>query len=305
MKKIVLTGARGALGTQLRAPLAAMADTLLSTDIQGAPDDLLPNETYQQADIARMDQVAPLLDGADMVVHFGAVVDEKPFEELLGPNYVGAYNIWEAAHQHGLRRVVYASSVHAVGLEPTAAGADTDTPHRPDTFYGLAKCFAEDLGRMYWEKRGLEAVCLRIMSCTPEPQNTRALGTWLSYGDLVHLVERAVNTPTTGFTVVYGVSDNDRAPVSNHKVSFLGYRPRDNAEDWADALFAKAAAPDPTDIAQMTLGGPFAAVPLGESGIAALQKLSAPGPGADPAPAAAAPAAPASKLPSFLSKKGM
>jgi len=305
MKKIVLTGARGALGTQLRAPLSAMADTLLSTDILDAPGDLLPNETYQQADIAQMDQVAPLLEGADMVVHFGAVVDEKPFEELLGPNYIGAYNVWEAAHQHGLRRVVYASSVHAVGLEQTAAGVDTDTPHRPDTFYGLAKCFAEDLGRMYWEKRGLEAVCLRIMSCTPEPQNTRALGTWLSYGDLVHLVERAVNTPTTGFALVYGVSNNDRAPVSNHKASFLGYRPRDNAEDWADALFAKAGRPDPTDIAQMTLGGPFAAVPLGESGIAALKKLSAAAPETAPEPAAPAPTPPASKLPSFLSKKGM
>ena len=274
MKKIVLTGACGNLGNVLREPLSKMADTLVSTDIAAAPDKLLPNETFHRADLAEMDQVVPLLEGAEMVVHFGAYVDEGPFETLLGPNYIGAYNIWEAAHRHGLRRVVYASSIHAVGMEATNAGVDTDTPHRPDTFYGLAKCFAEDLGRMYWEKRGLEAVCLRIFSCTKEPQNVRALGSWLSYGDLVRLVERSVDTPTVGFTVAYGVSANTRAAVSNHKVGFLGYRPQDNAEDWAKELFDKAAKPDPQDLAQMRLGGPFASVPLGESGIAGIRKMT-------------------------------
>ncbi|MBL4813345.1 MAG: NAD(P)-dependent oxidoreductase [Rhodobacteraceae bacterium] len=274
MKKIVLTGACGALGNELRAHLAKMADTLLSTDIAAAPEQLLANETFVQADLAKMDEIGPLLEGADMVVHFGAIVDEKPFEELLGPNYIGAYNVWEAAHKHGLRRVIYASSIHAVGLHSSADGIDTEAHHRPDTFCGLAKCFAEDLGRMYWEKRGLEAVCLRILSCTPEPQNTRALGTWLSYGDMVRLVIRAVDTPVTGFTTIFGVSANDRAPVSNAKVAFLGYKPQDNAEDWAEELFAKAGVPDPQDVGLTRLGGPFAAVKLGESGMAALRKMN-------------------------------
>jgi uronate dehydrogenase len=274
LTKIVLTGACGNLGNALRAPLSKMANKLVSTDIRPAADNLLSNETYVQADVAHMDQIAPLLAGAEMVVHFGAFVDEGPFEKLLGPNYIGAYNIWEAAYQHGLRRVVYASSIHAVGLSETNKGIDTDEPHRPDTFYGLAKCFAEDLGRMYWEKRGLEAVCLRILSCTPEPHNVRALGTWLSYRDMVQLVQRSVDSPTVGFTVAYGVSANTRAPVSNHKVGFLGYQPVDNAEDWADALFAKAVTPDPQDPAQMRLGGPFASVPLGESGLAGIAAMT-------------------------------
>ncbi|SLN35592.1 NAD-dependent epimerase/dehydratase family protein [Roseisalinus antarcticus] len=273
MKKIVLTGAHGALGTVLRGPLSRMADTLLSTDIAGPPKTLMDNETWVHADLSDYAQIAPLLEGAEMVVHFGAIVDEKPFEELLGPNFVGAYNIWEAAHQHGLRRVVYASSIHAVGLWETNAGIDTEAPQRPDTFYGLAKCFAEDLGRMYWEKRGLEAVCLRILSCTPEPQNARALGTWLSHRDLVQLVTRAIETPQTGFTVAFGVSGNDRAPVSNARVPFLGYRPKDNAENWAPSLLAMAR-PDPMDPAQACLGGPFASVPLGESGVAGIRAMS-------------------------------
>lgn len=275
LRKLVLTGARGALGSVLRAPLAQLCERLVSTDILKAPDDLFPNETWHRADLARMEEIAPLLEGADMVVHFGAIVDEKPFEDLWGPNFVGAYNVWEAASRHRVRRVVYASSIHAVGMYGTGEGIDTDVPHRPDTFYGLAKCFAEDLGRMYWEKRGLESVHLRILSCTPAPQNTRALGTWLSHGDLVRLVTRAIDTPVTGFAVIYGVSANSRAPVSNHRVPFLGYRPEDNAETHAPALFARAPQPDPQDLALSRVGGPFAAVPLGESGVAAIRAMSA------------------------------
>jgi uronate dehydrogenase len=275
MKKIVLTGARGNLGHELRGPLSKMADVLVSTDIQAAPDTLMANETYVQADLADMAQIAPLMEGADMVVHFGAIVDEVPFDDIWPPNFLGAYNVWESAYQAGARRIVYASSIHAVGMHATNAVVGIDADHRPDTFYGLAKCFTEDMGKMYWDKRGLESVHLRILSCTPEPMNTRALGTWLSYADMVHLVERSVNTPTTGFAVAYGVSNNDRSPVDNSKAAFLGYRPKDNAEDWAEALFAKADPADPQDIGQMRLGGPFATVPLGESGIALIKKLGA------------------------------
>ena len=79
-----------------------------------------------------------------MVVHMGAFVDEGPFEQLLGPNFIGSYNVWEAGFKHGVRRVVYASSIHAVGMYPKNEFIGTEVPHRPDTFYGLAKCFTED-----------------------------------------------------------------------------------------------------------------------------------------------------------------
>lgn len=267
LKRLVLTGAAGRLGSYLREPLAAMAEELVSSDLAPEIGTLYPGERYVQADLADKAAIHALLEGAEMVVHFGAIADEAPFETLLGPNFIGAYNVWEAAHQHGLRRVVYASSIHAVGMYPRAEFIGTDVPHRPDTFYGLAKCFAEDLGRMYWEKRGLESVHLRILSCA-QVTSARALGTWLSYDDLIQLVTRAIDTPTTGFSVVYGVSNNDRVPVDNAKASFLGYRPRDNAEVFAENILAEAPRPDTTDLAQMRHGGAYAAVDLGESGLA-------------------------------------
>ena len=220
LKRLVLTGAAGRLGSYLREPLSKLADELVSSDIAADPGKLYPGERYIQADLAKYDEVNALLDGADMVVHFGAIPDEAPFEQILQSNIIGAYNVWEAAFQHGVRRVVYASSIHAVGMHASQDFIGVDAAHRPDTYYGLAKCFAEDLGRMYWEKRGVEAVCLRILSCA-QVTSPRALGTWLSYGDLIHLVERAIDTPTTGFAVIYGVSNNDRAPVDNSKAGFL------------------------------------------------------------------------------------
>lgn len=270
--KLVLTGAAGRLGSQLRKPLAEMADSLVSTDIAGDIGVLHEGETYMQADLASFDEIYKVVEGADMVIHFGAFVDEGPFEKLLGPNFVGSYNIWESAFKHGAKRVIYASSIHAVGMYPKNEFIGTEVPHRPDTFYGLAKCFTEDLGKMYWEKRGLESVHLRILSCLSYDgvNNARALGSWLSYDDLVQLVTRAIDTPVTGFSVIYGVSNNDRAPVDNSNASFLGYRPTDNAEQYAEEVLANEPAMDPQDAGHMCHGGPFASIPLGEGAVSSM-----------------------------------
>ena len=271
MKKIVLTGAAGKLGGYLRKSLSDMADTLVSTDLADDVGTLFKGETYIKADLADLSAVSDMMQGADMVVHFGAIGDEAPFDDILSSNIVGAYNIWEAAYRNKVRRVVYASSIHAVGMYPKTEFIGTDVPHRPDTFYGLSKCFAEDLGRLYWEKRGVESVCMRILSCNPGVTNARAVGSWLSYEDLAHLVERAIDTPVTGFTVVYGVSNNDRAPVDNTLANYLGYRPRDNGEVFAKKIFAADPPMDPQNPSDMCQGGPFAVVPLGESGVAMMK----------------------------------
>lgn len=269
MKKLVLTGAAGRLGSYLREPLTRLADELVSSDIADGIGKLYPGESYVRADLANLGEITELLKDADMVVHFGAYGDEADFDTILGPNIIGAYNIWEAAYQNGVRRVVYASSIHAVGMHPKTDFIGTDAAHRPDTYYGLAKCFAEDLASLYWDKRGVEAVCMRILSCA-NVGNPRAVGSWLSYDDLIHLVERAIDTPVTGFTVVYGVSNNDRAPVDNAKASFLGYRPKDNAEQFAEAVFAEGGVLVSSDPGNMCHGGPFASVKLGESGVATM-----------------------------------
>ena len=123
---------------------------------------------------------------------------------------------------------------------------------------------------MYWDKKQIEAVCLRILSCA-KVTSSRALGSWLSYDDLILLVKRSIDTPTTGFSVIYGVSNNDRNPVDNSEASHLGYRPKDNAEIFADAIFEKSEKITKNDVGQIYHGGPFSAIDLGESGKAIMQ----------------------------------
>lgn len=276
MKKIVLTGAAGALGSQLRKPLAAMCDTFVSTDLVENLDNLGSNETYVKADVSDLASMESLLKDADMVIHFGAIADEAPWDDILQSNIVGAYNVWEAAYRNGVKRVVYASSVHAVGMHLKTDTIGLDAPHRPDTYYGLAKCFAEDLASLYWDKRGIESVCMRIFSAAP-PTNARSIGTWLSTDDLIHLVERSVNSPVVGFTTVYGISNNDRAVVDNSKAGHLGYRPKDNAEDFATDVFATTAPLDNKDLSNLCIGGPFATVKLGNSGVAGIKAMNTDG----------------------------
>ena len=138
-----------------------MCDALASTDIVDDIGTLYDGETYAKGDLASL-------------VHMRAYADEGPFEKLLGPNFVGAYNILEAAYQHGLKRVVYGSSIHAIGMHLKNEFIGTGVRHRPGTFYGLVKCFVEDLGAMYWDKGGLESLHMCILSCA-QVTNAHAL----------------------------------------------------------------------------------------------------------------------------------
>lgn len=244
MNRLLITGAAGNLGTVLRTGLADLADTLRLSDVAPlSPPG--PNEEIVQADLADLDAVLAMIEGVDVIVHFGGISGEADWERILPSNIVGCYNVWEAARRHGVRRVIHASSNHAIGMYDRTERLGVDASHRPDTYYGLAKAFAEDLGRMYFDKYGIEAACLRIGSCFPEPRDERMLATWLSYPDLVQLVRRCIEAPKLGFAVVYGVSDNDRSWWDNSGAGFLGYRPQDNAERFASRFLPVADNDDP------------------------------------------------------------
>ena len=160
-----------------------------------------------------------------------------------------------------MKRVIFASSNHAIGMYPRTQRLDTDAPPRPDTLYGLSKAFGEQLARYYFDKHGIEAVCLRIGSCFPEPRDERMLATWMSYADLARLCRRCLEAPVVDCTVVYGVSANARLWWDNSKVDFLGYRPEDSAEFYAEKVRAGGGRFTPPDPAALFHGGHF--VPIG------------------------------------------
>ena len=254
--RLLITGAAGNLGRELRKGLAPLATTLRLTD----RTEMEPGGDHEElviGELGNFDAMMGIVEGCDAIVHFGAAPVERPWTEILESSIKGGYNVYEAARRHGIKRIVYASSIHAVGYVRREEGADTDTPHRPDTLYGVSKCFVEDLASLYFNKFGIESACLRINSCFPEPSDRRHLATWMSFNDLVQLVERCLVAERIGYSIVYGISDNRERFFSNDKVRHIGYVPSDSAEDYRKLVEENTPPGDPFNPGVEFVGGVF------------------------------------------------
>ena len=253
---ILITGAAGRLGTELRRGLAPLARRLRLADVAPIAN-LAANEEALTFDLNDAEATRKACEGVQAIVHFGGVPLERPWDDILQANIIGSYNIYEAARKAGVPRVVYASSVHAIGYHRLEDQIDAKAPHRPDGLYGLSKCFVEDLGQLYWDKWGIETAALRIFSSFPEPADRRMLWSWLSFDDCIRLVTAALTAPRVGFTVSFGISDNAVKPVDNRLAGHLGFQPQDNTEAFRAGLEARLPPPDPKAPAVLHLGGWF------------------------------------------------
>ena len=250
--RLLITGAAGALGAVLRHHLAGRYPHLRLSDRQplgeaGAGEELV---VCDLADAAAVDR---LLEGVDACVHLGGQPVEADWPTLMASNIAGCVNLWEAARKTGTRRILFASSNHAIGFYPRSTRIDHTSPAKPDSRYGLSKAFGEDLGLTYANKHGISCLAMRIGSCTKEPRDERMLSTWLSLPDWCRLVEAGLEADYV-YEVVYGVSANPRSWWDNANAYRLGYRPQDNAETFADRLVGKVSG-DPVSDAHH--GGTF------------------------------------------------
>ena len=259
---VLLTGAAGKLGTWLREHLAKRPGGVRSTDIR-AFGPAIPGETIALGDLADASVVERLVIGTSAVVHFCAIAGEDSFERILRSNIVGTQNVLDAARRQGIKRVVYASSIHTVGFYRTTERIDAAAPVRPDSYYAVSKAFGENLARLYSEKAGMDIACLRIGVALPEPQAPRNLWTWLSVPDLCRLVDACLDAPAFGFSITYGISNNRRSWWDNGK-SAVDYRPVDDAERYASRLMPDADTRDPENPRVKFHGGPFVALGLGQ-----------------------------------------
>jgi len=256
MRKVLLTGASGDIGTRLRALLKPVYPELILSDLK-EPANLTPDETFIRADLADFAAVRAAVDGIEGIIHLGGYSIEGPWETILNANIVGAYNLYEAARQAGVKRVVFASSNHAAGFYPRHETIGTDVTLLPDTRYGLSKMFGEGLAALYAYKHGLGTLAIRIGNVGDKPLDERRLAIWLKTEDLVALIRIGLEKPDLLFEVVYGMSDNSRAWWDNSRALQLGYRPAGKSEDFAaSALEAQAKLPK-DEIAAYFQGGPF------------------------------------------------
>ena len=256
-EKLLVTGAAGKLARHLRPALEPLARSVRLTDI--APIEAAGAwEEVRLADLADLDAMHAVMEGVEAVIHFGALIREASFPDILRTNILGAHNVWEAALAVGVKRVVYASSCHAVGMYRRDERLDAKSLQRPDGYYGLSKAFGEDVARMYWDRHGIEAACLRIGSCFEEPTGERMLATWLSRDDLTRLVTACLRAPYLGYAIVYGMSANGQTFWDNSAVDYLGFRPQDSAEVFRDKVGGMATPKDRDDPEVIYQAGSFA-----------------------------------------------
>jgi NAD+ dependent glucose-6-phosphate dehydrogenase len=228
-ERIGVTGSAGTIGAPLCADLARDHE-LVRIDLHDA--DVV-------ADVQDMAALERAFAGCDTVIHLAGVVSvEASWEDVAGPNIAGTYGAFEAARRAGVKRVIFASSNHAVGMHEVenvpaiyqpgfGLVVRTETPYRPDSLYGVWKAFGETLGRYYSDNHGLQVTCVRIgsitkaddpcdpsvressgwLALTDEQKLARYAATWMSQRDFARLV-RAILARDVPYAVVYGVGDN-------------------------------------------------------------------------------------------------
>lgn len=261
--RVLITGAAGAIGTALRDGLRANWRHLRLTDMRPVKDPS-HNEDAIVADIGDRAALERMMRGVRAVVHLAGVQGNYDLEDLFRVNARGLFDVFETARLAGVARIVFASSNHAFGCYPITEAVSPALPPRPDSLYGTFKVWGEVMLRNYYDRHGIRSVSLRIGTYRPEPIDQRSLATWLSPRDVAQLVDLSLRHPDPGCLVVNGYSANTRRQVADSGWDVLGYKPRDDAEAYRDALRAKGIdvdGPDREDWEWPEHGGSHARVP--------------------------------------------
>jgi uronate dehydrogenase len=261
---VLVTGAAGRIGTALLERLPGLGWTVRGFDRVPVPGGVPDEVGSVVGDIGSPEDLDAALPGVTAVVHLAGIPTEAPWPQLREANVDGLVQVFEAARRAGVGRVVYASSIHAVGFAPMNGDLPADLAPRPDTLYGVTKAFGEALGRYYADRYAMRVACLRIGTFDDEPRDARALSSWLSPSDCARLVDACLRSADLTYALVWGTSADTRSPYSPEAGYRLGYRPADDAEAFAASL--GAALPDPSD---GLVGGGFTSSGFGIDEVAA------------------------------------
>ena len=239
-KRVLITGAAGRIGSSLAESLK---DTYsLRLHYHHTVPENPPVDDIVIADVADYDAIAKGMEGIDAVVHMAADPSTRAtWESVRDKNISGTYNVYESARQAGVKKVVFASTNHVMGMYDRDGQWPiyANQPVRPDSLYGVSKAFGEALGRHYTDQYGLSVICLRIGWFLQRPKDEIGLWMWLSPRDCADVVSCAIESPLN-YGVFYAISRNSRRHWDiTETMEKLGYRPQDDAEIYAEEILGK------------------------------------------------------------------
>lgn len=253
-RNVLITGAAGRIGTAFRR---RYGDRYRFRLVDRKPVEEPGGHETRVADLVNLDEARAACEGIDTVIHLAA--DPSPratfYGTLLQLNIQMAYNLFHAAVEQRCRRLIFASSIHAVNAYPLDVQIHPDDPIRPGDLYGVTKVFGEALCAYYASRENLSCIAIRIGAFgTPdrmkECSDSRLLALWVSHDDLSHLIERCVEAPDSlRYLLVQGVSDNQfkRLDIRNAR-EILGYAPKDNAFQISTRIDMEPRPPDSPDV---------------------------------------------------------
>ncbi|MEO6436827.1 MAG: NAD(P)-dependent oxidoreductase [Tepidisphaeraceae bacterium] len=235
-RKVLVTGAAGNIGSYFARHSSKRYDLrLMVRDADADAEKIKALGEVVVADLSDLERLKEVCRDIDTVLHLAG--DPNPsatWESLLEANIAGTYHVFVAAKWAGARRVIYASSIHAVSGYPADVQVKTSEPVNPGDLYGVSKCFGEALARYMAEKEGVSAICLRIGAFQPpeaakQAEGVGMLDAWISQRDLNQLIEKCIDAQNLKFAIFHALSDNrfKRLDISDAR-ALVGYRPQDD-----------------------------------------------------------------------------
>ena len=241
-RKVLVTGAAGNIGSYFAEQSGLKYDLRLMVrgdEDRAALDALRGHGEVVTGDLGNLEQLKDLCRGIDTVVHLAASASpDTTWEQLLPNNIIGTYNVMVAAKAAGCRRLIYASSIHAVSGYPADVQVKTSEPVNPGDLYGVTKCFGEAMGRYMAGQEGLSVIALRIGAFQPldsardADKGVQIMDMFVSRRDLNHLIERCIDVEHIRFAILHGLSDNrfKRLDISDAR-ELVGYAPQDDSTE--------------------------------------------------------------------------
>lgn len=254
---IVMTGAAGRLGTLLRGPLARAGHAVRLTD-RIRIRKLQPNESFERADLTSAKAMRRVCRGAAAIIHLGGIADETEWRTLAQANVDGVLNMLQAAREAGAPRLVFASTMHVLGMHPRSVPIDETSASAPDTRYAATKAFGEAACRIAADKEGLAVTVLRIGHVVPQVRDAPP-GMGIAAEDFVGIVELALDQYAPGYRLFHAVAPHPGYPLSDGRLARdYGFRFAEPGPDRRTVLDAVDRSPTLDATGRVYHGGEFA-----------------------------------------------
>lgn len=234
-RRVLVTGASGNIGSYFCEHRHDQYEFTMTVQPGEDQSRLSSFGRVMAVDLSDLDGLLEACRGVDTVVHLAAAADpDTPWSTLLPVNIIGTYNLFVAAKAAECRRVIYASSIHAISGYPAGRQVHADDPVNPGDLYGVSKCFGEAMARYMAQQQGLSAIVLRIgafqsLELARRPENIHLLNAFVSQRDLTQLIARCIDEDQLQFAILHALSNNvfNRMDISEAR-ELVGYAPVDD-----------------------------------------------------------------------------